>query len=347
MIRARAGGRLGRIGQFIPAVTVLVVAVVGGAVSSPYFLDIDSLFFHTGRYVEVGLLALALTVVIVHGDIDLSVASNLAFSAAVLGLSYQAGLPIWAASLAAIVTGAVLGAVNGLIVTLLGVPSLVVTLGTLALYRGLAQIALGDQAITGYPIDFIGSDTILVIGPVPLPLVLLLIAAVLFWVLLERSTFGLRALLIGSNRLASTYTGIRTDFNRFLAFTLAGSLAGVSAVLVTSRLGSTRSNLALGLELLVITVVVLGGTDIFGGRGTTFGTLLALFAVMAVREALAINNVNGQVQDAVIGFVLIVTVAVPLALARRRSTRKTRATAPTEPQAAAGTPPIGDEKGTT
>jgi rhamnose transport system permease protein len=155
MMAGRGRASRGRLQQLLPAVTIFVVAVVGGAVSSPYFLDVDSLLFHTGRYVEVGLLALALTVVIVHGDIDLSVASNLAFSAAVLGLSFQAGAPIWVASLVAVATGAVLGALNGLIVTRLGVPSLVVTLGTLALYRGMAQIALGDQAITGYPSEFL------------------------------------------------------------------------------------------------------------------------------------------------------------------------------------------------
>jgi rhamnose transport system permease protein len=272
---------------------------------------------------EIAVLALAMTIIIIHGDIDLSVASNVGFSAAVLGLSHEAGMPIAAAAVAALVTGTVLGAFNGVLVTGLGLPSLVVTLGTLALFRGMTQVVLGDGAVTGYPAPFLGADTIRV-GPVPLPLLVFVLLAVAAWVLMEKSGYGLRARLIGSNGRAAAFSGIRAGRSRLIAFALGGLMAGTAAVLITSRLGSTRSNTALGLELLVITVVVLGGTDIFGGRGTVGGTVVALFSVFAVRESLAINNVNGQVQDAVMGAILILTIAAPTALARLRATSDRR-----------------------
>ncbi|MBK5237913.1 MAG: ABC transporter permease [Actinomycetales bacterium] len=297
--------------HLLPAFIVLIAAVVWGATTSPYFLNGSALLYNTGRYMEVAVLALAMTVIIIHGDIDLSIASNVAFSAAVLGLTHQAGVPVSLASLLALLTGAALGAVNGFFVTVLGLPSLVVTLGTLALYRGMTQIALGDGAVTGYPGDFMAASQFLVVGVFPLPLILFFALAFAFWLLMAKSTFGIRAVLAGSSLRAAMFSGVRVNRSRFTAFVLGGTMAGVAAILITARLGSTRSNVALGLELLVITVVVLGGTDIFGGKGTIGGTVVALFAVMAVREALAINNVNGQIQDAAIGMILILTISLP------------------------------------
>jgi len=316
-----------RIGPYLPSLVVLVAAVVYGSVSSPYFLNFSALLVNTGRYVEIGLLALALTVVIINGDIDLSVASNLAVSAATMGLLVESGVGIEVAAFAALAVGLGLGAINALFIVGLGLPSLVVTLATLALYRGLAQILLGDRAVTGYPEAFIGVDQISLLGDwarVPLPLVLFLVVALLFSVLLTRTNFGLACYLTGSNHQAARFSGIKTDHTRAVAFMLCGLMAGAAAIMLTSRLGSTLSNVGLGLELLAITVVVLGGTDIFGGRGTIIGTVIALFAVMAVRESLVISNVNGQVQDAVVGVILILAIIVPLTVAhlRERSSQR-------------------------
>ena len=315
--QASAWTSIGRLlGPFLPAVVVFFLAMLWGTLSSPYFLDIPVLLLHSGRYMEIGLLALAMTLVIIHGDIDWSVASNLAFSAATLGLVYQSGAPIAVAGVVAIIVGTVLGLINGLLVTVIGLPSLVVTLGTLALYRGLAQIALGDQAVTGYPEGFVGADQNLVIGVIPLPLTIFIVMAMLVGFLVHRTSFGFVSLMLGRNQVATMFSGMQPKMNRLIAFALSGTMAGFAAVLITARLGSTRSNLALGFELLVVTIVVLGGTDIFGGKGTIAGTVLALFAVIAVREALAIQNVNGQIQDAVIGLILVLTIAVPVAVSR-------------------------------
>lgn len=304
------------LGPFIPAATVFTLAMIWGSVASPYFLDVPILLLHTGRYMEIGLMALAMTLVIIHGDIDLSVASNMAFSAAILGLAYQASGDIVAASIVGVLTGTLLGVLNGILVTVVGLPSLVVTLGTLALFRGLAQIALGDQAITGYPDNFVGADQFLVFGLLPLPLTVFLVLTLVFALLLHRSGFGFVSFMLGRNAGAVRFTGLQPQINRFLAFTLSGTMSGLAAVLITARLGSTRSNLGLVFELLVVTIVVLGGTDIFGGKGSILGTVLALFAVIAVREALAIQNVNGQIQDAVVGLILVLTIAVPTAISR-------------------------------
>jgi len=310
-----------RLVPYLPSLFVLIAAMVYGTVSSQYFLNFSALLVNTGRYVEIGLLALALTVVIINGDIDLSVASNLAVSAATLGLLAQSGVPIQFAALGALAVGVALGAFNAFFIIGLGLPSLVVTLATLALYRGLAQIMLGDSAITGYLPEFVGADQVSILGDfvlTPMPLFIFLGFALLFGLLLSRTNFGLSCYLTGSNQLAARFSGIKTNRTRATAFLLSGLMAGTAAVLLTSRLGSTLSNVGLGLELLAITVVVLGGTDIFGGRGTVIGTVIALFAVMAVRESLVISNVNGQVQDAVVGVILIAAIVVPLSVARIR-----------------------------
>ena len=301
-------------GHLIGPIAIFVVAMAYGSIGSPYFLDPTSLIFNTGRYVEIGLIALALTLVIINGDIDLSVASNLAASAAVMAKLYSHGIPIYICCLAAIVTGLLLGFLNGFIVIKFGLPSLVVTLATLALYRGLAQVMLGDQVVADYPESFIGMDQKMLVsfGPgLPIPLAIFAIASVIFYFVLHRSNFGLLNVMVGSNASASKFSGIKVDTVRLSAFATSGLITGICAVMMTSRLGVTISNVGLGVELLAITVVVLGGTDIFGGRGTISGTVVALFAIMAVRESLVMQDVNGQVQDAAIGLLLILTVLVP------------------------------------
>lgn len=298
----------------IGPLVILILAMVYGSLGSEYFLDPTSIVFNTGRYIEIGLLALALTFVIINGDIDLSVASIVAASAAVLAKLYQSGTPILWCCVAAIFAGLLLGLINGLIIIKLGLPSLVVTLATLALYRGIAQVMLGDGVVADYPESFIGFDQRLVIGGspgLPAPLFLFFVCAIIFYYFLHKSNYGIKNIMTGSNLSASKFSGLNVDRVRLSAFVLSGVISGLCAVLITSRLGSTISNVGLGLELLAITVVVLGGTDIFGGRGAITGTVVALFAIMAVREALVIQDINGQVQDAAIGLLLILTVLVP------------------------------------
>ncbi|MCX6444538.1 MAG: ABC transporter permease [Actinobacteria bacterium] len=301
-------------GYLIGPILILVAAMIYGSLGSEYFLQPASIIFNTGRYIEIGLLALALTFVIINGDIDLSVASTLAASAGVLAKLFANGVPIFWCCVASIFTGFVLGLINGIIVIKFGLPSLVVTLATLALYRGLTQVMLGDGVVANYPESFVGFDQRLLIGGnpgLPAPLALFIVASIIFYYVLHRSNYGLKNIMSGSNPSTSNFSGISVNNVRLVAFALSGTVAGICAVMITSRLGSTISNVGLGLELLAITAVVLGGTDIFGGRGAVSGTVVALFAIMAVREALVIQDINGQVQDAAIGLLLILTVLVP------------------------------------
>ena len=298
----------------IGPILILIIAMVYGSLGSEYFLQPESIIFNTGRYIEIGLLALALTFVIINGDIDLSVASTLAASAGVLAKLFAAGVPILWCCVAAIFTGFLLGLINGLIVIKFGLPSLVVTLATLALYRGLTQVMLGDGVVANYPESFVGFDQRLFIGGnpgLPAPLALFIVASIIFYYILHRSNYGIKNIMSGSNPSSSKFSGLGVNSVRLTAFALSGTVSGICAVMITSRLGSTISNVGLGLELLAITVVVLGGTDIFGGRGAISGTVVSLFAIMAVREALVIQDINGQVQDAAIGLLLILTVLVP------------------------------------
>ena len=301
-------------GYLIGPILILIIAMIYGSLGSEYFLQPSSIVFNTGRYIEIGLLALALTFVIINGDIDLSVASTLAASAGVLAKLFESGVPIFWCCIASVFTGFVLGLLNGLIVIKFGLPSLVVTLATLALYRGLTQVMLGDGVVANYPESFVGFDQRLVFGGspgLPAPLALFFAASVIFYYILHRTNYGLKNIMSGSNPSSSNFSGISVNNVRLIAFALSGTVAGICAVMITSRLGSTISNVGLGLELLAITAVVLGGTDIFGGRGAISGTVVALFAIMAVREALVIQDINGQVQDAAIGLLLILTVLVP------------------------------------
>jgi rhamnose transport system permease protein len=301
-------------GYLVGPFLILIVAMIYGSLGSEYFLQPSSIVFNTGRYIEIGLLALALTFVIINGDIDLSVASTLAASAGVLAKLFESGVPIVWCCVASVFTGFILGLLNGLIVIKFGLPSLVVTLATLALYRGLTQVMLGDGVVADYPESFVGFDQRLVIGGspgLPAPLALFIVTSIIFYYILHRSNYGLKNIMSGSNPSSSNFSGISVNNVRLIAFALSGTVAGVCAVMITSRLGSTISNVGLGLELLAITAVVLGGTDIFGGRGAISGTVVALFAIMAVREALVIQDINGQVQDAAIGLLLILTVLVP------------------------------------
>ncbi|AEV85064.1 monosaccharide-transporting ATPase [Actinoplanes sp. SE50] len=312
------------------AAALLVAALLVGVLMSADFWDPAALLTNTSSYVEMGLVALPMTLIVINGDIDLSVASMVTLSAATLAKTYQAGVPTWLACVLAVLAGALLGAVNGVIITYFGLPSLVVTLGTLALYQGMAEVVLTDKSIGDFPEAFVGFDQYGVFGTMPdlpMPVLVLLVAAAAFWFLLHRTVYGRLCYLIGSNAEAARYSGIRTAMVRTVAFTLSGTVCGLAAILLTSRLGSAQSNFATGMELLVITVVVLGGTDIFGGRGSMLATLLAFFAIVVVRQAMTVASVNGEMQNAVIGLLLIGSILVPtmtasLAARLRHHTRR-------------------------
>ncbi len=306
--------RTARIAAHYPEIVtffVLILAFVVSANLSPYFLDLPYLFDSTSLYMEIGILALAMTLVIISGNIDLSVASGLALVGAVAALLHvKLHVPMILVIPISLLTGCLLGLFNGLLVTRLKLPSLTVTLGTLALYRGIAQILMGDHSVSGFPSWFLGADYIQVGGLVPLPLILFAVLAVGTGLLLHKTVFGRQVFAIGTNEEAARYSGMPVDRVKLTVFILSGLAMGIGGLLMLSRLSVARYDLALGNELAVITAVVLGGVHIFGGRGRIIGVVLALFVIGFLREGMGVADISSESQLVVIGGLLLFSVAL-------------------------------------
>lgn len=309
---------LGR-SEWLLAGLLLASIALSGAIS-PYFLQVNILFDMTSQFMETGLMALAMTLVIIAGEIDLSVASTMALVGVVFGVLHEAGLPLAIDFMVALLLGALLGLANGWLTTRLKLPSLVITLGTMALYRGVGQVILGDRSTYGFPPAFVSIDLRYIPGtPIPLPLVIFSAFAVIFYLLLHRSVLGRLAYAIGSNAEACRFSGIAVDRVRTAVMGLSGFMSAAAGLMMTSRLGSARWDMANGLELDVITTVVLGGTSIFGGRGSMLGTILALFVIGTLRYGMGLANILPQNQNLVIGALLILSILGPQLWSRLRS----------------------------
>ncbi|WP_323016126.1 ABC transporter permease, partial [Devosia sp.] len=213
------------------------------------------------------------------------------------------------------------GAFNGFLVTGLKLPSIVVTIGTMSLFRGIAFIILGDQSFKGYPKDFAWFGQGYVWWVISFELVLFLVCAVIFYVLLHHTNFGRRVYAIGNNPAAAQFSGVRVGRIKFVLFCLTGLMSGIAAVLLTARLGSTRPSIAQGFELEVITMVVLGGVSILGGSGSIIGVVLAGLIMGLVTFGLGLLNVPGIVMSIFIGALLIVVIALPILLRLWRERR--------------------------
>ncbi|MER8724771.1 ABC transporter permease [Mesorhizobium sp. M1027] len=301
------------------AVAVAIFAV--NSFASPYFLDAWSLSDLTFNFTEKALIALAMALLIISGEIDLSVAAIIALASTMMGMAVQAGAGTPALVAIGLVVGLGCGAFNGVLVTRLGLPSIVVTIGTMSLFRGIAFIILGDQAYKGYPANFAFFGQGYVWWVVSFELTLFLIAAVVYWFLLHRTSFGRRVFAIGNNPVAAQFSGVRVGRIKFILFCLTGLMAGIASVLITSRLGSTRPSIAQGYELEVITMVVLGGVSILGGAGSIVGVVLAAFIMGLVTFGLGLLNVPGIVMSIFIGLLLIIVIALPILWRRVRRER--------------------------
>ena len=288
--------------------------------ATPYFLSPWSLSDATFNFTEKALIALAMALVIISGEIDLSVAAIIAFASTMMGLALQFGVGTPGLVAVGILTGLICGAFNGVLVTGLGLPSIVVTIGTMSFCRGLSFIVLGDQAYKGYPTSFAFFGQGYVWWVISFEFVLFLIMAVLFYILLHRTNFGRWIFVIGNNPIAAEFSGVRVRRIKLVLFCLTGIMSGVAAVLLTSRLGSTRPSIAQGWELEVITMVVLGGVSILGGAGSIIGVVLAAFIMGLVTFGLGLLNVPGIVMSIVIGGLLIAVIALPI-LAKRLQQR--------------------------
>ncbi|WP_420410148.1 ABC transporter permease [Hoeflea sp.] len=306
-----------------PALLLLVVVglFILNSLLSPYFLSAWSISDMTFTFTEKAIIALAMALLIISGEIDLSVASIMALASTMMGIALQYGLGTPGLVLVGIGTGLICGAFNGFLVTRLGLPSIVVTIGTMSFFRGISYIVLGDQAFKGYPdsLDFFGQGYVFWV--VSFEFVLFLICAAAYYVLLHRTNFGRHIFVIGNNPVAARFSGIRVERVKFILFCLTGLMSGVAGVLLTSRLASTRPSIAFGWELEVVTIVVLGGVSILGGAGSILGVVLAAFIMGLVTFGLGLLNVPGIVMSIFIGALLIFVIALPIAFRMIRERR--------------------------
>jgi rhamnose transport system permease protein len=295
-------------------VGMLAVVFVGDTLLSPYFLDLNNLSDATLNFSEKAMIALGMALLILVREIDLSVAAIIALGSLAMGLAAQAGAGSAWLVLIGIAVGAACGAFNGFLVAGVGLPSIVVTIGTMSLFRGVAQVVLGDQAITNYPAGFesLGQDYLIAWPPLHYSFSLFLILAIVFAIVLHRTILGRKLYAIGNNPVAARFSGIPVERIKFWLFVLSGALSGLAAVLLTARIGSTRPNIALGWELEVVTMVILGGVSIAGGSGTIPGVVIAVFVLGLVTFGLSLVNVPGIVISVILGFLLIASITLPI-----------------------------------
>ena len=293
---------------------LLAVAVsifIFNSFASPYFLNAWNLSDATFNFTEKAMIAFAMALLIIAGEIDLSVASIIALASTAMGAAVQAGAGTPVLIIVGISTGLICGAFNGVLVTRWGLPSIVVTIGTMSLFRGISYIVLGDQAYRGYPSEFSFFGQGYVWWVISFEFVLFAIIALIYAVILHQTNFGRAVYAIGNNPTAALFSGIRVQRVKFILFLMTGLMSGIAAICLTSRLGSTRPSIAFGWELEVVTMVVLGGVNILGGSGSIPGVIIAAFVMGLVTFGLGLLNVPGIVMSIVIGMLLIGVIALP------------------------------------
>jgi rhamnose transport system permease protein len=305
--------------------TILALLVASWAIASisvEGFADASNLSFILIDVTEIAIMAIALTLVIIAAEIDLSIASTLGLTCAVIGYLWNAGWPIEEIFPLVLCVGAVCGVVNGVLVTRLGLPSLAVTIGTLALYRGLAYVILGDTAVADFPPRYTSWATGRIPGtPIPYPIVLVAVLAVIVGVLLHASPIGRAIYALGLSEEAARFAGVRVKRIKFWLFVASGVFASLAGIIYTLRFSSARADNGTGLELAVVAAVLLGGVSIFGGRGTLPGVLAGVLLFGVLRNALILADVSNEVLNFVTGLLLIISVLAPnLASAIRRMT---------------------------
>jgi rhamnose transport system permease protein len=291
---------------------VAAVIFIYNAFASPHFLNPYNLSDATFNFTEKAPIAFAMALLIIAGEIDLSVASIIALSSTAMGAAATAGGGPAVLVVVGIAVGIVAGAFNGFVVTYFRIPSIVTTIGTMSLFRGISYVVLGDKAYRRYPpgFDYFGQGY--VVWVFSFEFVLFLALGAIFAGVLHLTTFGRRIYAIGNNSVAAQFSGVRVDRIRFILFMLTGLMSGVASILLTSRIASTRPTIATGFELEVVTMVVLGGVNILGGSGTILGVFIAAFVMGLLTFGFGLFNIPGIVQSIFIGSLLIGVIALPI-----------------------------------
>ncbi|HEX3541122.1 MAG TPA: ABC transporter permease, partial [Acidimicrobiales bacterium] len=294
------------------ALVVCLVAVLLYGSRVPHFMTSTNIFYIGLNMGEIAIMALPMTLIIMTGEIDLSVASMLGLSSTLLGYLFHHGWPIGLAMVVVLAVGVAGGTLNGFLVTRMKLPSIAVTIGTLTLYRGIAEIILGTGSVTGFP------TWLTKIGVVPIPhtklaysIGIFVVLAVVFGIILHATVVGRSIFAIGLQSEAAQFSGIRVERIKFNLFVLSGVISAFAGILWTLRFATSRYDAGTGLELTVVTIVLFGGVSIFGGRGSIGGVVLAVVIVGCIQEALTLKNISADVQNIVTGVLLLISVIVP------------------------------------
>ena len=290
---------------------ILVLVIAINSQLSQFFFGVDNIANIFQLSIEKAIVVIIMTFVIINAEIDLSVASVMGLSACVLAYSYEAGLPVAAGILLALLAGLLCGLFNGYFIAYLEIPSLVVTLAGLIAFRGAARILLEDRSVGSFPDWFTGIAQRGVISSFPLTIFVFVLLFVMCFVVLQYSSLGRYVYAIGNNREAANYAGIDVKRIKLLIFVASALISALAGLFYAARLGNVRANAAEGFELDVITIVLLGGVSIFGGKGTMVGVGLSLMIVLNLRNGMSLANVNGNTQTSIVGALLILSVLIP------------------------------------
>jgi len=306
-------------------VLLLTVLILASLTTEGFLtaLNFSYIFSNTS---EITIIAFAMLFMIIMGEIDLSVASILALGSAMLGWSYAKGAPIWLSIIICILVGTLCGLVNGFLVTKLGLGSLAVTIGTLALYRGIANGILGENTVNEFP-EFwtsFGFDTFgTSFMPKTMPLIIFF--GIMFGILLHRTPFGRRTLAIGQSPEAARFAGVNIIRHKMIVFTFTGFMSGIAGVVYTFRFSTAQADNGVGIELLVISAILLGGVSIFGGIGTMWGVVAGVLLAGSVESWLTLREINAQWRTIVTGLLLLLSVAAPVLVQKSRNRRERKA----------------------
>jgi len=309
---ASLSARLERLKSWEGLLLVVLIVVVGfNAVSTPHYLQVDNQINLFKLHIEKIIVALIMTFIIINAEIDLSVASVMGLAGCVMAFLWERGVPIELGILAGLLTGVLLGAFNGFMVSYVGLSSLVVTLAGLIGYRGLARVLLESRSVGNYPewFDRLGQQPL--VGPLPLSMLIFFVLLVIALIILQRSGFGRYVFVIGNNREVARYSGVNVRRVKMMLFITSGFISALAGLLLAARLGSMRGDTAQGGELEAITMVLLGGVSIFGGTGSLWGVLLSILIILNLRNGMGLLNIGGDIQTGVIGALLILSVLVP------------------------------------
>ena len=309
------GFTLTRSWEFYIFILLILVFIINFILSPKIFTAVN-MIDATLLFMESSIIALPMAIAIICGIIDISVAAIAALSGVVLGVCFRAGLNIGVCIVIGLFVGLFAGFLNGLIITRLRMPSIIVTLAMLFVYRGICYILLGDLAIRDLPQKFGILGGAIDMGPVPIPLIIFLILAVIFAFLLHFTGFGRKVYAIGSNENAAIFSGIEVAKIRLIATSILGVVAGLSGILLTSRIGSARPDIANGREMAIITICLLGGVYIFGGKGSILGVVISSFIIGYLYYGLSILRVQDTRIRIITGCVLIIALMIPTIINR-------------------------------